>query len=179
MCAGVFFCALIKCAFIYLALTIPLVILPICLLLQKTIYHALVLWQEIEHANGHYPLRDNDFLIIDSGAYVCSFITLYFVAKIFGIFKKLDKLHWFFALVIVCIISYLLVLIGKIDFLVDKTTYEAGIKYGYIMYFLIPAFLLYKFFGYLTYKFPKPFKKIGYYTSIEFVKDLYFKIKNK
>jgi hypothetical protein len=47
------------------------------------------------------------------------------------------------------------------------------------MYSLIPAFLLYKFFGFLTKKYPFPFKKIGYYTSKEFPKDLYSKIKGK
>jgi len=106
-----------------------------------------------------------------------AFITLYFLAKIFGIFKKLDKLNIFISLVIVSCISNLLILVGRINFLVDEMTYRDGLKYAYTMYLLIPAFLLYKFFGFLTIKFPVPFKKIGYYTSIEFPKDLYSKIK--
>jgi len=109
--------------------------------------------------------------------YVSSFFTLYFLAKIFGIFKKLDKLNIFVTLTIISIISYLLILVGRINFLVDEITYRDGLEYAYTMYLLIPAFLLYKFFGFLTQKFPFPFKKIGYYTSIEFVKDLCSKIK--
>ena len=108
-----------------------------------------------------------------------AFVTLYLLAKIFGIFKKLDKLNIFISLVIVSSISYLLILAGRMNFLVDEQTYQDGLEYAYTMYLLIPAFLLYKFFGFLTIKFPVPFKKIGYYTSIEFPKDLYIKIRKR
>ena len=81
--------------------------------------------------------------------------------------------------IIISVISYLLILVGRINFLVDEITYRNGLEYAYTMYLLIPAFLLYKFFGFLTQKFPFPFEKIGYYTSIEFPKDLYSKIKGK
>jgi hypothetical protein len=108
-----------------------------------------------------------------------AFFTLYFLAKIFGIFKKLDKLNLFASFIIISVISYLLILVGRINFLVDEITYRNGLEYAYTMYLLIPAFLLYKFFGFLTQKFPFPFEKIGYYTSIEFPKDLYSKIKGK
>ena len=109
--------------------------------------------------------------------YLVAFFTLYFLAKMFGIFKKLDKLNIFVSLIIISVISYLLILVGRINFLVDEITYRDGLEYAYTMYLLIPAFLLYKFFGFLAKKFPFPFAKIGYYTSIDFPKDLYLKIR--
>ncbi len=162
------FCFLItvKFCFVYFADTLSLLALPIVII-------------SLIYANIRHPENE----IIDYNftfeIYTVSFVTLYFLAKIFGIFKKLDKLNLFASFIIISVISYLLILVGRINFLVDEITYRNGLEYAYTMYLLIPAFLLYKFFGFLTQKFPFPFEKIGYYTSIEFPKDLYSKIKGK
>ena len=162
------FCFLItvKFCFVYFADTLSLLALPIVII-------------SLIYANIRHPENE----IIDYNftfeIYTVSFVTLYFLAKIFGIFKKLDKLNLFASFIIISVISYLLILVGRINFLVDEITYRNGLEYAYTMYLLIPAFLLYKFFGFLTQKFPFPFEKIVYYTSIEFPKDLYSKIKGK
>ncbi len=112
--------------------------------------------------------------------FIVSFVTLYLLAKFFGIFKKLDNLNLIEGLIIISLISYLLTIICRIDiFILNRCFYNLILEYYWIMYSLIPAFLLYKFFGFLTKKYPFPFKKIGYYTSKEFPKDLYSKIKGK
>ena len=111
--------------------------------------------------------------------YLSAILTFYVLAKIFGIFKKLDKLNFFVSFFIIVLISLLLIKAGEIDFLVSNIVYENGLKYANTMYMLIPAFLLYKFFNFLTKKFPTPFKQIGYFFSIEFYKDLYKKLLNK
>ena len=147
------FCFLItvKFCFVYFADTLSLLALPIVII-------------SLIYANIRHPENE----IIDYNftfeIYTVSFVTLYFLAKSF---------------IIISVISYLLILVGRINFLVDEITYRNGLEYAYTMYLLIPAFLLYKFFGFLTQKFPFPFEKIGYYTSIEFPKDLYSKIKGK
>ena len=155
----------IKCWFIYFADTLGLLALPIVII--------SLIYANIRHPE--YEIIDYNFTF---EIYTVSFVTLYLLAKIFGIFKKLDKLNIFTSLIIVSEISCLLTFVGRMDILIlDKSFHELTLEYNYIMYSLIPAFLLYKFFGFLTIKFPVPFKKIGYYTSIEFPKDLYSKIK--
>ena len=162
------FCFLItvKFCFVYFADTLSLLALPIVII--------SLIYSNIRHPENEIIDYNFTFEI-----YTVSFVTLYFLAKIFGIFKKLDKLNLFASFIIISVISYLLILVGRINFLVDEITYRNGLEYAYTMYLLIPAFLLYKFFGFLTKKYPFPFEKIGYYTSIEFPKDLYSKIKGK
>ena len=155
----------IKCCFFYLLGVLGLPALPIVMLSILFLKLKYSEWQIINY-NFYFEM------------FIVSFVTLYILAKIFGIFKKLDKLNIFTSLIIVSEISCLLTFVGRMDILIlDKSFHELTLEYNYIMYSLIPAFLLYKFFGFLTVKFPVPFKKIGYYTSIEFPKDLYSKIK--
>ena len=161
------FIFVIKYGFVFFSDTLGLLALPIVII--------SLIYVNIRHPE-YEDIIDYNFTF---EIYTVSFVTLYLLAKIFGIFKKLDKLNIFASLIIISVISYLLILVGRINFLVDEITYKDGLKYAYTMYLLIPAFLLYKFFGLLTKKFPFPFEKIGYYTSIEFVKDLYMKIRKR
>ena len=164
------FCFLITVKFWFIELSVPVILALFPILIvdaQVTVY------LREKNIVQYNELDDPVFEI-----YLVAFFTLYFLAKIFGIFKKLDKLNILASLIIISFISYLLILVGKINFLVDELTYKEGLEYSYTMYLLIPAFLLYKFFGFLAKKFPFPFAKIGYYTSIEFPKDLYLKIRN-
>ena len=47
------------------------------------------------------------------------------------------------------------------------------------VYTIIPAYLVFLFFNFLTKKFSTPFKQIGYFFSVEFYKDLYKKLLTK
>ena len=103
-------------------------------------------------------------------------IIYYVIAKIFGIFKYIDKLKnlitKFLALILVSFLSFLILFIKNIYNNIDL---EISLYLSLTVVALIPAFLLYKFFQYLTKKHPTPFKKIGYYCSIVFYKDLFKK----
>ena len=105
-------------------------------------------------------------------------ITCYIIAKLFGIFKYIDKLKKlmtkFIALFFISFLSFL-ILFAKNSY--NNVDFEISLYLSLTIFALIPAFLLYKYFQYLTKKYPKPFEKIGYYCSIEFYKDI-FKRKN-
>ena len=100
------------------------------------------------------------------------------MAKLFGIFKYIDKLKKlmtkFIALFFISFLSFL-ILFAKNSY--NNVDFEISLYLSLTIFALIPAFLLYKYFQYLTKKYPKPFEKIGYYCSIEFYKDI-FKRKN-
>ena len=165
------FCLILvaKCFFSNLVGVFGLIVLPIIII-------EMIFKPDLTQPDLETTIPVAEFTTFDM--YLLIFATLYILAKIFGIFKKLDKLNIFTSLIIVSEISCLLTFVGRMDILIlDKSFHELTLEYNYIMYSLIPAFLLYKFFGFLTIKFPVPFKKIGYYTSIEFPKDLYSKIK--
>ena len=165
------FILVIKCFFFYIAGVFGLIVLPIIII-------EMICKPNIPQITGEITIPVAEFSTFDM--YLLAFTTLYILAKIFGIFKKLDKLNTIKSLTIISVINYILIYIMRRNFIIDNITYEIfGLEYANTMYMLIPAFLLYKFFGFLTVKFPFPFKKIGYYTSIEFVKDLYLKMKNK
>ena len=46
----------------------------------------------------------------------------------------------------------------------------------FVGFFLIPSYLFYFYFQFLTKKHPIPFEKIGYYSSIEFYRGIFEKI---
>ena len=97
----------------------------------------------------------------------------YIFAKICGLFKKLDNLKkWqgFLIIVLICIVCKL---IGVYLFThyKSKLDFDNMFAIEYIWATLIPAYLLYLYFNHLTKKYPEIFKKIGFYLSIEFLKD--------
>ena len=125
----------------------------------------------------------------DAGLAVVYLVTpfvIYGYAKVFGIFKDIDSLKLSFRrkLLIVTLVAFF---IFVLMYLPLKIT-DAGFAvlnnfYSYSTFFLIPDFLFYKLFQYLTLKFPNPFEQMAYYFSIRFYKTLiknsYQKIKNK
>jgi len=104
----------------------------------------------------------------------------YILAKLFGIFKfinnlKTNMLLKLFLLTILATFSFFILLI-RFVYVYD---YEAfGVLVAASIFCVIPEFFLYKYFQYLTKKHPKPFEKIGYYSSIQFWKDMINKIKS-
>lgn len=103
----------------------------------------------------------------------------YIFAKICGLFKKLDGLKKWQSFLIIILIN---VVFWIIDGILDKhraISYSIRASITKTTLTLIPTYLFYLYLNYLTKKFPNPFQKIGYYTSIEFYKDLLIKIKTK
>ena len=102
----------------------------------------------------------------------------YVIAKFCGLFKYFSQFKFwksFLALLIISIALYYFYILNLHTF---KLNYNA-LGDNDSAYSVIPAYLVYLFFNFLTKKFPTPFKQIGYIFSIEFYKDLYKKIVNK
>lgn len=97
----------------------------------------------------------------------------YFYAKICGLYKKLKKYNFWIKSLVFLSVSCFAYLINTYDLKTLKP-YETDFKIEIWIYIasIFSAFLLNIFFNFLTKKFPKPFKKIGYICSIEFFKDI-------
>lgn len=104
----------------------------------------------------------------------------YFTAKIFGIFRYIDALNkrMIIKIGILFLISLASFAIMFLRIKLEGDTNPAAF-YAFYIFGLVPAFFLYKYFNYLTMKYPVPFEKIGYYSSVEFYKDLWRKIRKK
>lgn len=100
------------------------------------------------------------------------FVT-YVYAKLFGLFKYVDEFKICFILKC-CAIAFLAVIIAFVSGIFNylclfKENGFYGIFFvGLPLLFMPFSFLMYKFFQFLTKKYPVPFEKIGYYSSIEF-----------
>ena len=167
----------IKYCFIAVGFLLFIVLYPITFPLSKLIAPIVVYIQNNWNFFVLYESGEDAFL--NSIILVSSFIGMYFFAKIFGIFKKLNKINLIGSLLILYCISLVLIYVGKIKILTPSYIYTLGVSYSYTMYSLIPAYLVYLFFNFLTKKFPMPFKQIGYFFSIKFYEDLFKKIINK
>ncbi len=108
---------------------------------------------------------------------LCSPFASYLLAKMFGMFNYIDnlKVNLFKKLFLLMLISILSFLILFIRYRITEDI-DFALKIASLIFALIPAFLFYKYFKYLTKKYPMPFEKIGYYCSIEFYKGLFEKI---
>ncbi len=135
----------------------------------------------------HSPITDfykqfdktgDDWVILE---FVLSMVQLYLFAKLCGLFKKINHLNIFFAILIIVFVDILLNI--SINTRVQlypriKTVYY-GININDIWFLTTFNFIVFKFFNFLAKKFPTPFERIGYYTSIEFMKDVIGKLKYK
>ena len=127
---------------------------------------------------SEYQFIDLAIVVYFACFIVFSPIICYILAKIFGIFKYIDKLKNLITKILVLVlISFLSSLILFIKVSNNGIDLPLSLHLSLTVFGLIPAFLLYKYFQHLTKKYPKPFEKIGYYCSIEFYKNL-FKRKN-
>lgn len=163
----------IKYCFITVSFLLFIVLYPITFPLTKLITPIVVYIQNNWNFFVLYETSEDAFL--NSTILVGSFIGMYFFAKIFGIFKNLNKINLIYSLLILYCMSSVLIYIGKIKILTPSFIHTLGISYSYTMYLLIPAYFVYLFFNFLTKKFPTPFEQIGYFFSIEFYKDLFSK----
>lgn len=226
----------VKYFLVYLGFFLFLIFYPICIFIINIVCPIVIkILIKYNLISAYYG--DSTYELTKISCCIClgTFCGLYCFAKIFGIFKKLNSLNFYLALLIIIIISSLLFMIaylplklliiifillmcylifkfyklilnknniGKFDFkraIVYRLLififyilsgfqlfqyngvlfHDVCVEYSYTMFFLIPAFLLYKLFGYLRKKFSFPFEKIVYFTSINFFKDTYKKLKNK
>ena len=121
-------------------------------------------------------------VLVGTIAYISS---LYFCAKIFGIFKFLEKHKLWIEIIGIVIISITMYFFLQFTSPMPQGAAPAYTLKEHIQDVTTPAtsfylaWLLKKFFNFLTKKFPTPFKQIGYFFSIEFYKDLYKKLLNK
>ena len=171
------FIATVKYFFVVITFLLFVIFYPIVIIMAKLLLPVVIYLQENWKVFSLYDSKNDAFL--NSIILVSSFIGIYFIAKIYGIFKKLNKFNVLIALLILFAISTLLICSGHIKICTPDYIYYLGIHYSYTMYLLLPAFLLYKFFNFLTKKFPTPFQQIGYFFSIEFYKNIYKKLKNR
>ena len=98
----------------------------------------------------------------------------YVIAKFCGLFKYFSQFKFWKSFLILLAISYIL------NYFITNNIHIIPEKYiaddPYVPLTIIPSYLVYLFFNFLTKKFPTPFKQIGYFFSIEFYKDLFRKI---
>ena len=127
---------------------------------------------------SEYQFIDLAIIVYFACFIVFSPIVCYVSAKIFGIFEYIDKLKKLIPKFLVLIlISFLSSVILFIKISNNGIDLPLSLHLSLTLFGFIPAFLLYKFFQFLTKKYPTPFEKIGYYCSVEFYKGLLSKIK--
>ena len=145
----------------------------------------------LEFIFGYKNIDNNAFLeliinlsiaLVGIIAYISS---LYFCAKIFGIFKFLEKHKLWIEIIGIAIISVIMYFFLQYTSPMPQGAAPAYTLKEHIHDVTTPAtsfylaWLLRKFFNFLTKKFPTPFKQIGYFFSLEFYKDLFKKFINK
>lgn len=99
----------------------------------------------------------------------------YVMAKFCGLFKYFSQFKFWKSFLALLLISVLLYYFYFLNLHTFKLNYAAVKNTDYV-YTIIPAYLVFLFFNFLTKKFPTPFEQIGYFFSIEFYKDMYKKI---
>ncbi len=123
---------------------------------------------------SEYQFIDLAIIVYFACYIIFSPIVCYILAKIFGIFKYIDKLkNLITKFLVLILISFLSSVILFIKISNNGIDLPLSLHLSLTLFGLIPAYLLYKYFQYLTKKYPTPFEKIGYYCSIEFYKSLF------
>ena len=140
------FCVTVKYAFIYIG---GIVFLLFCLFVEPHVNKLGELITNIQTQNSLIQLSYySDKLLLNNincSVAIYAFITVYFLSKIFGIFKKLDKLNFLLSLAIMVLVTILLILIGKIGILYTRIFFVANIvatTFPYSDEFYITIFML-------------------------------------
>ena len=102
-------------------------------------------------------------------------IYLYITAKLSGIFKKLNNLHFIKGFIIICLINLVLnfTYMFTVQFIPFKISFHKIDEFWYLYPFL---FIYYRILNWLGKKYPNSFGKVGYYFSIECYKNLFKKL---
>ena len=118
--------------------------------------------------------------VIFIGGFILFISTTYVLAKLCGINKYFSQFKFWKSLIFLIIISALAYYFCSLNLHTFRFNFE-DINSGAMesVATIIPSYLTYLFFNFLTKKFPKPFTKIGYFFSNQFYVDLFKKIQKK
>ena len=106
--------------------------------------------------------------------------TTYVLAKLCGINKYFSQFKFWKSLIFLIIISALAYYFCYLNLHTFRFNFEDNNACGIeSMITIIPSYLTYLFFNFLTKKFPTPFEQIGYFFSNQFYIDLFKKIQKK
>lgn len=109
-------------------------------------------------------------------------IYIYITAIFCGIFKKIKNLKFKTSVLVIIIVNFIFYYFSSVRLYHNEWYAHINPKDAFSDYYfwILPVyFLIYKFWGYITKKSVINFEKIEYYMSIEFIVDLYSKIKRK
>ena len=114
------------------------------------------------------------------GIFSCCISITYIIAKLCGINKYFSQFKFWKSLIFLIIISALAYYFCSLNLHTFRFNFE-DINSGAMesVATIIPSYLTYLFFNFLTKKFPKPFEQIGYFFSNQFYVDLFKKIQKK
>ena len=147
---------------------------------------------------------DDDFgvaIIMSFGVVISILPAFYLIAKLLGLFESLErlKINTFFKVLVVLFLDFLFTLVMAVLDYSELTVQSRGSLLSYLkdyyfsnsfsdifsffnktsfLFGLLLSYLFYRFFAFLTKRFPVPFEKIGYYSSREFWVCLMKRLKN-
>ena len=111
---------------------------------------------------------------------VCFVFNTYVIAKLCGILKYFSKLKFWKSFLCLLLISYAYYYFSYLNLHTFKLNYDADEAGGMdIALTILPSYIIFLFFNFVTKKIPIPFKQIGYFFSKEFYIDLYKKYLKK
>ena len=118
--------------------------------------------------------------VIFIGGFILFISTTYVLAKLCGINKYFSQFKFWKSLIFLIIISALAYYFCSLNLHTFRFNFE-DINSGAMesVATIIPSYLTYLFFNFLTKKFPKPFEQIGYFFSNQFYIDMFRKIQKK
>ena len=173
----VVYCLGIKYLYLYACILTLVLMFPFGFFIYYLLDYPLSVLLE-NYYNYRHGFYFEDSAYIESYMIVISFFATYIMAKICGLFKKLDKVNFFVSLGIIIGITFLSYYFAEFKPTSTDDIYNLVSESFYPPAFvLIPCFILYKILYFLGKKYPIPFNRIGYYCSIEFFRDLIGKIR--
>ncbi len=110
--------------------------------------------------------------------FVCFTFNTYILAKLCGILKYFSQFKFWKSCFFLLVISISLFYFYILNLHTFKLNYSHTLEAVGVLT-IIPAYVVYLFFNFLTKKFPTPFNQIGYFFSNEFYKDLYKRVIKK
>ena len=117
-------------------------------------------------------------LIIFAGILILFILTTYVLAKLCGINKYFSQFKFWKSIFLLCITSVILFYFYLLN--LHTLKFNNNIFWeAFIVATIIPSYLTYLFFNFLTKKFPTPFEQIGYFFSNQFYIGLFKKIQKK
>ncbi len=111
---------------------------------------------------------------------ICMVSNTYVVAKLCGILKYFSKFKFWKSFLCLLLISYACYYFSYLNLHTFKLNFDTNdTPGGFYAPSIIPVYLIFLFFNFVTKKIPIPFKQIGYFFSKEFYIDLYKKYLKK